>query len=334
MDLKYNEQIKNANDPRVDWNLNDFQLVQATVQTAGHFIGEIKGMEQSNAEFPKLFPDVAALKTELNTFTGQVNENNYTDKAATFIARKDRFREISKSIGKTQKFIKTNLEKAKGMKRFVDNLRIELNKAQVSGVDFETPMLAFQTTYDTHLVDQFAQLQQAAQTIKDQYYDLMAAENETMKTAYMAVKAKASATLAEIQTYPADLNRALLFKAESAVKFAQERIFDKVELEFHIASQNSHLSLSEMQNAIALASNKEAELDNLLMLIKTEPDPVPDPKKSVVNEPPAPKPTRKVRLTIPKTVMTVQQYRHILSEQIKALAGVPNEDTIEIDFHN
>lgn len=342
MDLKYNEQIKHSGDPRVDWNLNDFQLVQASVQTASHFIGEIRGMEQSNAEFQKLFPDVAALKTELNTFTGQVNENNYTDKAATFIHQKDRFLEISKSIGKTQKFIKTNLEKARGMKRFVDSLGIELNKAQVAGVDFDTPILAFNTTYHTHLVDQFVQLQQAAQTIKDQYYDLMVAENEAMKTAYTAVKTKATGTLSEIRKFPPDLNRLVLTKAEATLKQATDRIYDRVSLEFHISCQNSHLSLSEMQNAVALASNREAELDNLLTQIKTVPDSVPDlvldpvlyPDKLLVNEPPAPKPTRKVRLTIPKTNITVQAYRHILSEQIKALAGVPNDDIISIDFQN
>lgn len=334
MDLKYNEQIKNANDPRVDWNLNDFQLVQASVQTAGHFIGEIKGMEQSNAEFQKLFPDVAALKTELNTFTGQVNENNYTDKAATFIGQKDRFWEISRIIGKTQKFIKTNLEKARGMKRFVDSLGIELNKAYVAGVDFDKPIQAFKAIYDNHLVDQFAQLQQTAQTIKDQYYDLMVAENEAMKTAYTAVKAKAAGTLSEIKKYPLNLNQLVLTKAEAMLKQAQDRIYDRVSLEFHISCQNSHMSLSEMQTAVALASNKEAELDTLLTQIKTEPDPVPDPDKPVVNEPPAPKPIRKVRLSIPKTTMTVQAYRHILSEQIKALAGVPNDDIIDIDLQN
>ena len=335
MDLKYNEQIKNSNDPRVDWNLNDFQLVQASVQTAGHFIGEIKGMEQSNAEFQKLFPEVAALKTELNTFTGQVNENNYTDKAATFIGQKDRFREISKVIGKTQKFIKTNLEKARGMKRFVDSLGIELNKAQVAGVDFDTPIQAFKATYDNHLVDQFPQLLQTAQTIKDQYYDLMVTENDAMKTAYTVVKTKAADTLAEIKKYPVTLNHLILNKAETTLKQAQDRIYDKVSLEFHITCQNSHLSLSEMQNAVALASNREAELDTLLTQIKTEPDPAPAPGGSgSAGEPPAPKLTRKVRLTIPTTTMTVQAYRHILSEQIKSLAGVPNEDIIDIDFQH
>ncbi|WP_138994213.1 BREX system P-loop protein BrxC [Larkinella sp. C7] len=335
MELKYNEEIKNHNDPRVDWNLNDFQLVNASVLTASHFISKIKGMEQSNAEFPKLFPNVAALKTELNAFTGQVNENNYIGKAATFISQKARFSEISKIIDKTQKFIKNNLVKAKGMKRFVDDLSVELHKAQVSDVDFDTPIQIFRDIYDNYLVDRFVDLQQTAQTIKDQYYKLVEAENKKMRPVYQAVKTKAVDTLTEIRKYPLNLNQLILTKAEATLKQAQDRIYDRVSLEFHISCQNSHLSLSEMQNAVALASSKEAELDNLLTQIKTHADPVPNPSRSYpVDEPPAPKLTRKVRLTIPKTVMTVQAYRQILSEQIKALVGVPNEDTIEIDFHN
>lgn len=332
MDLKYNEQIRNGNDPRVDWNLNDFQLVQATVQTANHFIGEIRGMEQSSLDFQKLFPNVAALRNELNTFSGQVNENNYTDKAATFIANKDRFRDISKIIGKTQKFIKNNLDKAKGMKRFVDALEIELGKAHISGLDFETSILKFRQIYDNHLADQFADLQNTAQTIKDHYYDLMVAANESMKTAYQGIKTKAADTLTEIRKYPADLNRGIAGKAETILKQAQDRIYDRVSLEFHISCQNSHMSLSEMQTAVALAPTKESDLDQLLTQIQAAPTPAPAPGPNPVPSVPAPKPPRKVQLKIPKKVMTAQEYRQILSEQIKALAGVPNEDPIEIDF--
>src|SRR5690606_27561739 len=49
-DLKYNEQIRNTDDPRVDWNLNDFQLVQATVQAANYYNSQISGMENSTAD--------------------------------------------------------------------------------------------------------------------------------------------------------------------------------------------------------------------------------------------------------------------------------------------
>ncbi|HBQ59608.1 MAG TPA: BREX system P-loop protein BrxC, partial [Balneolaceae bacterium] len=98
LDVKYNEQVKNHDDPRVDYNLNDFQLVQATVQTAQSFAQQIQGMEQSTAEFQQRFSKIADMKSELGSFTGQVTEHNYIEKANYFIEKADRIREIRKAI--------------------------------------------------------------------------------------------------------------------------------------------------------------------------------------------------------------------------------------------
>ena len=153
-------------------------------------------MEHSNANFSSLFGEVAAMKAELGTFTGQVTENNYTDKAAHFIAEKDRLHAIAIAITKTQRFIKTNLVKANGMDRFVNELQIELQKAQVEGTNFDPLITEFKDIYQNSLVERFADLNQCAIKIKDLYYDLMVDANARMNNAYLSVKSKAENTLA------------------------------------------------------------------------------------------------------------------------------------------
>lgn len=323
-DLKYNDHIRNTDDPRVDWNLNDFQLVQATVQAANYYISQISGMENSTADFKKLFGEVADMKQELGSFTGQVNEHNYTDKAAHFIKEKDRLRDISKAIAKTQRFIKNNLVKANGMERFVNQLEIELQKAHVDQSLFDAHIKAFRDIYENNLVEKFADLNQAAIKIKDQYYDLMVDANAKMSAAYQKVKSKAESTLKEIIKYPEELNKNLIQKAERLQQEAEGKLNDKVELEFHISDQRSHLSLSEMQNAADLAPARETELDMLLTQITEKEEPAPDPGK--------PRAPRKLKVHSPKKKITAGEYRQWLGQQIKGLQGIPNEDQLEIDW--
>ena len=322
LDLKYNESIKSQEDARIDWNSSDFQVVQASSQAASHYISEITGMERSQADFQKLFPEVVTMKTELGSFTGLVNENNYIDKADRFIENKDRIREIAKVIAKTQKFIKTNLVKANGMNQFINNLQIELTKASVKGVDFDTLIGDFNKIFEQHLVDEFPALQQTAIAIKDKYYSLMVEENGKMKQAYQAVVKKAGRILAELQKHPEELNRSLLHQGQNMRTFASQKIFDNVSLEFHISCRNSHLSLSEMQSAVALAPTKESELDLIMAQIRTKAD-KPDPGSAI---------PKKVRLKIPKHVMKVRDYRNLLTAHIKHIANIPDDEEIEVDI--
>ncbi|MCF7792302.1 MAG: BREX system P-loop protein BrxC [Victivallales bacterium] len=326
-DLKYNQNIKNNDDPRVDWNLNDFQMVQATVQTANYYISQISGMENSTAGFTELFSDVAAMKSELSAFTGQVTEQNYTDKADYFIQKKNRIRSIAKAIEKTQRFIKSNLVKANGMNRFVQALKIELTKAHIPNEEFDELINTFEDIYRNSLVENFGELNQTAMQIKDRYYDLMKDANASMNKAYQQVKTKAETILKEIKKYPEELNSSIIQKAERILEEATQRLNDQVELEFHIADQRSHLSLSEMQNAVELAPARESDLDVLLTKVKDQEK----PESAQVNDQ---KQARKVKLHAPKRKITAGEYRKWLSEQIQSLKGIPNEDPLEIDWDN
>ncbi len=298
--------------------------MQATVQAANYYISQISGMENATADFKKLFDKVAGMKSELGSFTGQVTEHNYTEKAAHFIVQKDRLHEMAKEIAKTQRFIRTNLAKASGMERFVNALEIELQKAHVDQSLFSHSIKDFRDIFDNALVEKYADLNQVAIKIKDQYYELMVDANAQMNAAYQKVKATAESTLWEIKKYPEDLNKPLIIKAERLLNEAKSKLNDKVELEFHISDQRSHLSLSEMQNATDLAPIRENDIEGLLLEIIKEAD-----TKGNSQEP---REARRLKVKSPKTSLTAGEYRQWLNQQIKTIQGIPNEDPLEIDW--
>lgn len=327
IDVKYNEHIKNPDDPRVDYNLNDFQLVQATVQTAQSFAQQIQGMEQSTADFQKRFSKVADMKSELGSFTGQVTEHNYIDKAKHFVEESDRIREIRKSIQKTQRFIKNNLNKANEMNRFVDDLKIELNKAEVDIGLFEEDIQAFKEIYNNNLAEQYGELQQKAIAIKDQYYELMKEANSKMNVAYQEVLEKANEVLDELNEY-AEYNESKIAKAKRIKKKASNKIIDSINLEFSISDTNSHYSLSEIQKETRLAPGDISDLDMLLAQMATEPEAEPEPGGGEPD--PKPKPAKKITLSVPVNEVTANDYRQLLLDQMKNLRGLPDDAKVEI----
>ena len=82
------------------------------------------------------------------------------------------------------------------------------------------------------------------------------------------------------------------------------------------------MSLSEMQNSIALIPSKETELTLIQSSIVKEKK-KPDPEKEKV--------PKKIELSISRK-MTVKKYREILSYQLQKLSGLDDNETVEIDI--
>ena len=111
-------------------------------------------------------------------------------------------------------------------------------------------------------------------------------------------------------------------------------------LEYSISCTNSGFSLSDILNYTAQAPLKENDLliiQSSFITEEPQPEPVPQPNpgRTGGGEPaPAPKPEpkkpRKVALTVPSKVMTVQQYKTLLTKQLTALAAAKPDDEIEL----
>ena len=323
---------------QVDWNTNDFELVKATGKLADYYLSIIKFSIQKVEHSHQLFPGVETDKAALMQFTSLLTENNYIEKAEYFIQEAISFKTAAKSIEKTEKFIEKSLPKAHGLRRFIDMLTIELNKSGELKDTLQSQIDQFNLAYNDNLRDRFAEILDIAQGIRDNYYNLMTKANEQMTQKYGVIKGLAEDLLKTIGKYPAEPNKQNISDAKAIITYAQQRIFPSVSLEFHIACQNSHFTLSEIRSNIELASKQE---DKLFMIqnniIETSPEPpakdnTSDPGGNV-KEPPAPKLPRKVKLSIAKTRMTVKEYRNILAEQLKQLSGMDNNDEIDLTIN-
>ena len=47
-----------------------------------------------------------------------------------------------------------------------------------------------------------------------------------------------------------------------------------------------------------------------------------------------PTPPKKLQLTISKKVMTVSEYRNLLAKQLQAIAGMSNDENVEVTLEN
>lgn len=329
LDLKYKE----ATGQKVDWNTNDFDLVDAVRNLAEHTTSAANTMRKTIADFDKLFPSAAEHRGALQHFTGKTTEANYIEKAEYFLNHRHDYENAIKGIEDTEKFIHRNLSKAQGYHRFVGQVAQELNKATISAPTFEGTRQKFEELYQNHLVDKFSDLQSLAQSVKDEYFQLMKAENAAMSAKYTVLKTRAAVLLQKLANAPAAPNAANLRQAQALLDYAVQRIHDEVRLEFHIACQNSNFTLSEMRNYNQLAAQKETEL--LLIesnIVTKEPEPEPVYAPGDTPAPPAPKTPRRIRLEVPKKQTTVKAYRALLASQLQALAGLDNDDPLEVDI--
>ncbi|MEH1009210.1 BREX system P-loop protein BrxC [Winogradskyella sp. ECml5-4] len=312
---------------KMRFNVSDFEASDAVTQLANHFISALNTLRNSQPDFDKLFPKVNAQKSILQNYTGKTTEANYIEKAEDFLNQKDDFILAIKSIVSAEKFIKKNLDKIKGFRNFVNNVDTELTKAGIINTLIAKTTVQFNEAYKKDVIDHFTDIQKAAQTIKDEYYLLMDSNATVMSSNYSTLKEKVEQALNNLtKNFPAELNKNSLSKLAVLKAYCEDRIVKGVRLEYHIACQDSKYSLSDILNYIALVPAKETDLQMLIGdFVKEAPKPK-DPKQ--------PKQPKKLQLTIAKNVMTTKEYRSLLSAQLQAMAGMDNDDEVELTVNN
>jgi hypothetical protein len=329
---------------KIDWNTNDFDLADGIRLMAEHFISAITNLNETVQNFESLFPQVAGLKQGLQDFAGKVTESNYIEKVEFLLDNSDVFNDSIQTVLKAQKFIKKNFPKVQEFKRFIADVRSELTKADRSDSNIEDAHEEFDRLFKQDMVKNFGNLQQQVQVVKDGYYKLVKTASAGMSHEYQLLSGKIDAGLRELKTYPADPNTQNLQKLESLKSYADKRVVGEPALEFSITCSNSGYSLSDILNYTAQAPLKDSELLIILSsFIKEEPQPEPAPAPQPAagggGEPaptpapapnPVPKKPRKVAFNVPSRVMTVQDYKTLLTRQLTALAAAKPDDEIEL----
>ena len=326
---------------KVDWSTNDFDLADSICQMAEHFIIAIGSLKDTVQGFDSLFPKIVDLKTVLQGYAGKVTESNYIDKVEYLLNNSDNFSDAIQAILKAQKFIKKNFTKVKEFKIFISDVCSELNKADLTNSDIEQASEEFERLYKLDMVKNFGKLQSQVQMVKDAYFELVKVASQGMSNEYQVLSSKIDGAFSELKTYPVVPNKQNKQKLDALKEYTTKRIVGEPVLEYSISCTNSGFSLSDILNYTAQAPLKDNDLLIIQSSFITE-EPVPEPEPPQPNpgttgggEPipaskSAPKKPRKVALTVPSKVMTVQQYKTLLTTQLTALAAAKPDDEIEL----
>jgi hypothetical protein len=318
---------------KVDWNTNDFDLADSIRHMADHFIGALTTLGDTVDGFESLFPTVADQKQTLLSYGGKVTENNYIEKVEYLLTNSDQFSTAIQTILKAQKFIKKNFSKVKEFKRFIEEVVSELKKADRTDSTIKEAHEEFNRLYKQDMVKNFGSLQQQVQIVKDSYYKLIKNAAAGMSHEYQLLSGKVDAALRTLKGYPAALNTQNQRKLDELKRYCSDRVIKEPVLEYAITCKNCGYSLSDILNYTALAPTKDNELLILQSsFIAEAPKPEPDTGGGTPDQPPAPKKPRKVRFQVTSKVMTVQEYKLLLTAQLTSLAAARPDEEIELDI--
>jgi len=328
MDLE----IESHTGRKVDWNTNDFELADSIRHMADHFIGALTTLSDTVDGFEYLFPTVADQKQTLLSFAGKITESNYIEKVEYLLTNSDQFSDAIQTILKAQKFIKNNFSKVREFKRFVEEVVSELKKADRTDNSIQEAHEEFARLYKQDMVKNFGSLQQQVQIVKDSYYKLIKNAAAGMSHEYQLLSGKIDAALRTLKGYLAELNVQNQKKLDELKRYCSDRIIKEPVLEYAITCKNCGYSLSDILNYTALAPNKESELLIIQSsFIAEAPKPEPD-TGGMPDQPPAPKKPRKIRFQVTNKVMTVQEYKSLLTAQLTSLAAASPDEEIELDI--
>lgn len=319
---------------KLDWNVNDFDLAGSIRVMADHFIGALTTLNDTVENFDALFLSVAEQKSILQNYSGKITESNYIERVEHLLSTRDQFRSAIQTILTTQKFIKKDFSQLKDLKKFVEAVNGELKKAGRPDTIIQAAYDEFISLYNQDMVNNFGPLRKQAQIAKDTYFLLIKNASADMTRQYQMINGKVDAAIQDLsQNYPAELNTHNYTKLEELKCYCTNRIIKGPTLEYSTTCKNCGYSLTDILNYTYLAPTKEAELQIIQTGFVSEMPPS-EPKNGDSNESSAVKKPRRVKLLVPSNIMTVQDYKSLLTGQLTLLASERPEEMIElkIDF--
>jgi len=310
---------------KIDWNTNDFDLVNVVRELAKRFCDKVDDMKRQNKDFDALFSNLENCKDQLGNFTGAVSEANYIDKAENYLTQTDIYAKAVKEIVDAEKFIRNNLDKIRQWKAFADGVADELTKAAKADVTITALVATFNSLYKGEVVKNFKLLQDTVQKIKDAYFLLMQAAATDTSAKYSTLQKDADALLKEIATLPAGLNDDANAKANNILQYASQRIAASVDIDYDVKDKQTRFTYSEMLSFIQLFNSNKTELEIIRSgLIKTAP-PKPTPGTPAT-------PTKKTySATLPGKKVKVSDYKIWLQNELQKISGAAADDEIEIN---
>lgn len=311
-------------DKKIDFNTNDFDLVNAIRETAKHFVDKVQTLRNSDKEFDKLFPLAGEYALALGNFTGVVSEANYIDKAVEFLPERGEFQKATQYIQKVANFIRNNLPKVKEWKAFMEAVQDELKKAARNHTPIHQIKADFDAHYEGDVIKNFSTLQELVQKAKDEYHDLFSEAMKQCSELYSRIDKLTVNLIAEIETLPQGANEESLKKARELNDYAKQRKRDTIQIDFDVNDKESRFSYSEVLSFIDLYTSKETEID--IMRDGLIRDVILDPSPGTFQVK-----VKKIRVKMPDSGMKVADYKKWLHNELQKIATASDSDEVEID---
>ncbi len=304
---------------KVDYNTNDFELVNAIRNLARHFVDKLTTLKNSEKDFNNLFANTDSLADLLANHTGSVSEANYTDKANDFLNNKEQFLNAIQSIEKIEKFIHNKLPKAKEWKAFAVAVLDELTKAAKSDENITRSVKSFKQYFNDDIVNNFGKLNHIAQQIKDNYYSLFSEAMKDCAAKYSEIEVLTQKLIDGICSLPSGLNNETKLKAENIKQYAQQRSRSEIKLDFDVKDKIIRFTYSEVLSFIELYGSKKGEIDILRAgLVREKLETGENPKQKTFST------------EIPARKMKVSEYKVWLKGELQKLAVADDNDEIII----
>jgi uncharacterized membrane-anchored protein YhcB (DUF1043 family) len=328
-------QYRDRNEVKIDFNTNDFELINAVRGLAKYFSQTVTTLKRTEAEFDKLFPHIQAKVDYLSDFTGAVSEANYIDKAEKFLAAQTDFYEAIDAIKKVESFISKKLPKSKIWKAFVEEVKEDLKKAAQKNTKIDALATEFNSLYVADIVQHYTTLRSLMQNVKDEYFQLFSAVMKDCAAKYTELQQLATGLINEINTLPQGLNNLALDKASRLVRYANQRTQANIKIDFNVKDKNSHFTYSEVLSFIDLYNSKKTEVEiTQASLIRVAPSVVnKDYNKDKVEEPAAAAIVKihTYKTKLPAKNLDVFAYKKWLRNELQKLASAKDEDKIELE---
>lgn len=325
---------KDQNGKIVDWNTNDYDLVCAVSKTAEEYANKIKAWRESNSRFDAYYPEMTLTENVLKQFSGNVNDQNYIDRAVDFISGKEVFSEAVEAIIACSDFIKGKQPKAEEWKVFVQEVNDDLSKAAKSVQAIAVATSDFEAAFNSGLLKKYVELQRLTQQIRDEYFKKFSEAALIMSARYEELKVKAEKVLQEIDCIGIEENAVARSKAETIHSFAEGRICKSPKITTSIKEDSTKLTYSEVLSANDIIRQKETELSIIdAQIVRKKPEEAQIGKSSDKVEKKPEEEEQETTVNIIKRVfpnagMVVSEYRTWLLSELKTIAAMRDTDKI------
>ena len=304
-------------DKYFDYNSNDIELVNIIKSLAEYFINKIEDCKKYIDEFDNYFSRITEKLIILRGYLSRVTGDNYKDQAEKFIKEYPEFKKAIDDIQTVLKFCETDLNNAKIYRKFVIQIVQELEKlgGAYKGNCIFSLNKQFEEKYSQSVSDNFVNLKEIYQKIKDEYYQLIEIEHKKMTQKHEELKNKAEESRKNVALIPGNLNKEVLNKIDEIIYYAKQHICSNLTISFDTKCESCHYSLNEIISANQNINYKIEEFNKIKAQIKY-------PDKSSHKE---------IKIKIEKGKFTASNYKRMLQTKTKEADSLNYDDIVIIE---